>query len=234
MQLFFFKSINLGSMEVFFDDNESYHIIKVMRKKKGDIINATDGNGILLEIKITSIKSNRLIGLLLKKTNIKANKHSPDIGICIPKKTSRFEWFIEKATEIGIRNIYPIISHNTEKKNINYDRCKKIIKMAAKQSNNFYLPEIKNISVFKDFVVKKQKGFIANCSNINTKKFNEIKLYDNPLFLVGPEGDFSDFEYEFAKKNGYVSINFGKQILRSETAAIYICSICNNANNFNL
>ena len=105
--------------------------------------------------------------------------------------------------------------------------------MAAKQSNNFYLPEIKNISIFKDFVVKKQKGFIANCSNIDSKKFNEIKLYNNPLFLVGPEGDFSDFEIEFAKKNGYVSINFGKQILRSETAAIYICSICNNANNFN-
>ena len=72
--------------------------------------------------------------------------------------------------------------------------------MAAKQSNNFYLPEIKNISIFKDFVVKKQKGFIANCSNIDNKKFNEIKLYNNPLFLVGPEGDFSDFEIEFAKK----------------------------------
>ena len=71
MQLFFFKSINLSSMEVFFDDNESYHIIKVMRKKKGDIIKATDGNGILLEIKITSIKSNKLIGLLLKKTILK-------------------------------------------------------------------------------------------------------------------------------------------------------------------
>lgn len=234
MQLFFFKRINLDSMEVFFDSSESYHIIKVMRKKKGDIIKATNGSGILLELKITSIKSNKLKGLLLKKTNIKANEHLPDIGICIPKKISRFEWFIEKATEIGIRNIYPIISHNTQKKNINYDRCKKIIKMAAKQSNNFYLPEIKNISIFKDFVLKKQKGFIANCSNTDTKKFNEIKLYKNPLFLVGPEGDFSNFEFEFAKKNGYISINFGKQILRSETAAIYICSICNNANNFNL
>ena len=105
--------------------------------------------------------------------------------------------------------------------------------MAAKQSNNFYLPEIKNISFFKDFIVKKQKGFIANCSKIDSKKFNEIKLYNNPLFLVGPEGDFSDSEIELAKKNGYVSINFGKQILRSETAAIYICSICNNANNLN-
>ena len=112
----FILAPNLPLREVFFDDNESYHIIKVMRKKKGDIIKATDGNGILLEIKITFIKSNKLIGLLLKKINIKANKHSPDIGICIPKKTSRFEWFIEKATEIGIRNIYPIISHNTEKK----------------------------------------------------------------------------------------------------------------------
>ena len=224
----------MDSLEVFFDDSESYHMIKVMRKKKGDIINATDGNGILLELKITSIKSNKLKGLLLKKMNITASKHLPDIGICIPKKPSRFEWFIEKATEIGIRNIYPIISQNTEKKNINYDRCKKIIKIAAKQSNNFYLPEIKNISTFKDFVVKKQKGFIAKCSNTDTKKFNEIELYNNPVFLVGPEGDFSDFEFEFAKKNGYVSINFGKQILRSETAAIYICSICNNANNFNL
>ena len=72
--------------------------------------------------------------------------------------------------------------------------------MAAKQSNNFYLPELKNISIFRDFVVKKQNGFIGNCSNTNTKKLNEIKLHNNPIFLVGPEGDFSDFEFEFAKK----------------------------------
>ena len=75
-------------MEVFFDDSESYHIIKVMRKKKGDIIKATNGNGTLLELKITSVKTNKLKGLILKKTNVKANEHLPDIGICIPKKIS--------------------------------------------------------------------------------------------------------------------------------------------------
>ena len=138
----------------------------------------------------------------------------------------RYEWFLEKATEIGVSEITPIICEHSERKFIKTDRYDKIILSAMKQSTQFYLPKLNEPILFKDFIKKTIEGqlFIAHCEEKDTKSLKDIihKNTDTTI-LIGPEGDFSTKEIELALENNFIPVSLGETRLRTETAAIIAC-----------
>lgn len=138
----------------------------------------------------------------------------------------RFEWFLEKATEIGVDEITPIICDHSERKIIKTERLKKLIISALKQSNQYYLPKLNEAIHFPDFISKDIEGqkFIAHCEETNKKELkNEIQPKQNYTLLIGPEGDFSKSEIATALRKGYTAVAMGNTRLRTETAAIIGC-----------
>ena len=138
----------------------------------------------------------------------------------------RFEWFLEKATEIGIQEITPVICDRSERKVINPERFEKIILSAMKQSNETYLPKLNEAISFKEFIKQKKEGLqlIAHCEETDKKSLKEVlKPNENVTILIGPEGDFSDKEIALAIENNYQPVMLGNTRLRTETAAVVAC-----------
>jgi 16S rRNA (uracil1498-N3)-methyltransferase len=138
----------------------------------------------------------------------------------------RYEWFLEKATEIGIQEITPIICEHSERKVIKTDRFQKILESAMKQSLHYYLPKLNEPITFKDFIKMESQGqkFIAHCEETTRKSLkNELKTNENVLILIGPEGDFSVKEIQQAIATKFIPVSLGNTRLRTETAAIVAC-----------
>ena len=138
----------------------------------------------------------------------------------------RYEWFLEKATEIGIQEITPIICDHSERKVIKIDRFQKIIESAMKQSLHFYIPKLNEPITLKDFIKKEIDGqkFIAHCEETDKKSLkNELKANTDVTILIGPEGDFSVKEIQLALDNNYIPVSLGNTRLRTETAAVVAC-----------
>jgi 16S rRNA (uracil1498-N3)-methyltransferase len=138
----------------------------------------------------------------------------------------RYEWFLEKATEIGIQEITPIICEHSERKVIKTDRFQKIIESAMKQSLHYYLPKLNEPVAMIDFLKIKKSGqlFIAHCEETNKKSLkSELKPNENVTLLIGPEGDFSIKEIELAIENNFIPVSLGNTRLRTETAAVVAC-----------
>ena len=145
----------------------------------------------------------------------------------------RYEWFLEKATEIGIQEITPIICEHSERKIIKTDRFQKIIESAVKQSLHFYLPKLNEPISFRDFLKKEFNGqkFIAHCEETDKKSLkSQIKKENDILILIGPEGDFSVKEIQMALDNKFIPVSLGSTRLRTETAAIVACHSVNFLN----
>jgi 16S rRNA (uracil1498-N3)-methyltransferase len=225
MQLFYDKNINPKEKQFIFDKTESKHIIRVLRKKEGDILHITNGNGFLFTSKIINANDKKCLVEIIKK-EFKENKlkYNLHIAIAPTKNNQRLEWFLEKATEIGISEITPIICDNSERKVVKQDRLEKVLVSAMKQSNRFYLPKLNNVISFKEFVKQKKADnlFIAHCEEgTNKTSFkSELKDKNEITLLIGPEGDFSTTEIKEALQNNYQPVSLGNSRLRTETAAI--------------
>lgn len=220
MQLFYFQN---PKDEFTLSVEESNHIIKVLRKKQGDTLFFTDGKGCEYTVKISSInKKSCSVVIINKKKQDKKHKGHLHIAIAPTKNISRFEWFLEKSTEIGIDEITPIICSNSERKVINHERCNKIIISAMKQSLKHYLPKLNDIITFKKFTEKNIQGvkYIAHCHESKKLIFHKLKKTNKTTILIGPEGDFSKEEIELAVNKNIKSITLGKMRLRTETAAV--------------
>jgi 16S rRNA (uracil1498-N3)-methyltransferase len=138
----------------------------------------------------------------------------------------RYEWFLEKATEIGIQEITPIICEHSERKVIKTDRFQKILETAMKQSLHYYFPKLNEPIAFKDFIKQEHQvqKFIAHCSATDKKSLKkELKVNEDVIILIGPEGDFSVKEIELAIENNFIPVSLGATRLRTETAAIVAC-----------
>ncbi len=156
------------------------------------------------------------------------SNHSTFILSCVAptKMNESLEWFLEKATEIGIHEITPIICEHSERKIIKIDRFQKIIESAMKQSLHYYLPKLNEPILYKDFIKKEINGqkFIAHCEETDKKSFkNELKTNTDCTILIGPEGDFSVKEIQLALDNNYIPVSLGNTRLRTETAAFVAC-----------
>lgn len=199
----------------FLASEETNHAKNVLRLKTGDIIKSFDGFGFFYNSKIVSFsKTETKLEILSKIKQQKCSNYDLKIGICPTKNSDRMEWFVEKATEIGIHSISFLHSSRTQRKNINLERMQKMAISAAKQSIKAKLPVLIELQNFEKFVVQDFENtskFIAHLENSNRKLFfdelKEVKT-QNILVLIGPEGDFSQVEIELAKKKQLQTCKF--------------------------
>ena len=226
MQLFYNPSILATDETFFFDKEESKHIIKVLRKKDTDILHVTNGLGFLFTTQITLASDTKCTVKIVKVDQMKKPKFHLHLAVSPTKLNDRYEWFLEKATEIGVTEITPIICDHSERKFIKTDRFEKIIQTAMKQSNQCFLPILNEPISFDKFILKKFDGqkLIAHCEETDKKSLKEVlKNNENITILIGPEGDFSSKEIKLAIENKFAPITLGNTRLRTETAAIVAC-----------
>ena len=226
MQLFYNPNINKTTESFSFDKEESKHIIKVLRKKDTDILYVTNGLGFLFKTEITLASDNKCTVKIISFEKEASPKFQLHLAVAPTKMNDRFEWFLEKATEIGINEITPIICDRSERKVINAERFEKILLTAMKQSNVLYLPKLNNAITFKEFVKHKNEGLqlIAHCEETDKKSLKSVlKPNTNVTLLIGPEGDFSEKEIALAIENNFIPVSLGNTRLRTETAAIVVC-----------
>ena len=226
MQLFYNSNIKSNDKTFFFDKEESKHIIKVLRKKESDKIFITNGLGYLFESIIEVASEKKCEVKIIKETFQQPDIFYTHIAVAPTKMNDRLEWFLEKATEIGIHEITPIICDHSERKVYKIDRAEKIIQAAMKQSLHYYIPKINEPISFSQFVKSNIDGqkFIAHCEETDKKSFkNEVKKDEKITILIGPEGDFSSKEINLTIENNFIPVTLGNTRLRTETAALVAC-----------
>jgi len=228
MQVFYDSEINIKTDFFSFGREESKHIVRVLRKKENDKINLINGKGFLFECKIVSASEKKCAVQLMSYQFFEPFNYSLHLAVAPTKNNNRYEWFLEKATEIGIHQITPILCDHSERKNIKTERFEKIVLSATKQSLQYYIPIINKPIRFSDFIKENVDGqlYIAHCQAFEKKNLaQEILLKGKITILIGPEGDFSTQEIETAISAGYKSISLGNNRLRTETAALYTTNL---------
>jgi 16S rRNA (uracil1498-N3)-methyltransferase len=226
MQLFYNPNIDQTSDSFSFDKEESKHIIKVMRKNAGDSLFVTNGLGFLFKTEITLASDSKCVVKIVSFEQSEKPKYHLHLAVAPTKMNDRYEWFLEKATEMGISEITPLICDHSERKIIKTERFDKIIQSAMKQSVQYYLPKLNEPVTFKNFIKTSNRGllFIAHCEETDKKLLkNAVKPNEDITMLIGPEGDFSTSEIKLALENGYIPVSLGHTRLRTETAAIVAC-----------
>ena len=226
MQLFYNPDITESTTQLAFSREESRHIVKVLRKSTGDKLYVTNGKGWLFTAELNLADIKNCLATLTEKTFQDARDYNIHLAVAPTKMNDRYEWFLEKATEIGIDSITPIICDHSERKVVKLDRFEKILQAAMKQSLHYYLPVLNAPITFKTFINAQQTGdcFIAHCEETDKKSLKQlIKPKTDVTILIGPEGDFSPKEIELALKNNFIPITLGHTRLRTETAAIVAC-----------
>lgn len=212
---------------------ESRHCIKVLRLKIDDKIFLTDGRGKLFETIIIDDNPKRCSLQIVKTEQHEAEQPHIHIAVAPTKNISRFEWFLEKATEIGISEITPLICENSERRIVKVDRLEKVMVAAMKQSLKTHLPKLNEALAFKEIIQKDKASerFIAYCSDEYRDLLKDkAKKGSNNLILIGPEGDFSLIEIQLAFENGFQAVSLGNSRLRTETAALAACFTLNLLN----
>ena len=225
MHLFYIPDISGDSLVL--NETESRHCVKVLRLGKGGQVQLVDGKGGFYhaQIEIPDQKKCQL-KIIEAETAYQKHGYSLHIAIAPTKNTDRIEWFIEKATEIGIDEITPLLCRFSERKNIKVERLQNIAVSAMKQSLKAYLPKVNALQKFNDLIKQPFNGnkFIAHCYAGEKAALKEkIKPGDKVLILIGPEGDFSPEEVGIAKEHGFIEISLGNSRLRTETAGIVAC-----------
>ena len=183
MQLFYTKDINENTSEIHFTKEESQHIIKVLRKKEDDILHITNGNGWLFKAKITSAHVKKCIAHIVQRDLQNPRSYRLHLAVAPTKMNDRFEWFLEKATEIGIDSITPILCDHSERKVIKHERFEKIIQSAMKQSLQCYLPTLHPLKTYQEFLDQEFVGqtFIAHCEETSKNTLKEEAASKNKM-----------------------------------------------------
>lgn len=234
MQWFYTNKIEGDFAEL--NEVEARHCLQVLRKKVGDPITFVDGLGGYYEgqLEETAKKSCtiRIVKKVVPYQPLPVNIH---IGIAPTKNISRFEWFLEKATEIGIGEITPLLCQRSERKKIRADRLEKVLLSAMKQSLKAHLPRLNPLTSLQSFLQGTfsdgDNHYIAHCGNGFKNHLKDLYLPGrNVTILIGPEGDFSEEEVEEARAVGFKEISLGSSRLRTETAGLAACHIVNLLN----
>src|SRR4051812_10709348 len=213
-------------------EDESRHCCQVLRLHAGDIIHLINGKGgfYTAEIVNANPKSTQ-IQIIERQQEYGKRNHYLHIAIAPTKSIDRLEWFLEKATEIGIDEITPLICERSERKEVKPDRLNKVLVAAMKQSLKAWLPTLNPAIRYKHFIAqlqtsgRKPQTFICSCDAPLTALLKNIyKPHSETLLLIGPEGDFSNEELEVANKSGFESVSLGESRLRTETAGVVVCT----------
>jgi 16S rRNA (uracil1498-N3)-methyltransferase len=227
---FFYKEdIDLTTTNVVLDEDTSKHVVQVLRMQNGEQLQLTNGKGNLFTAAITDDNRKKCTVTIIKTINHQLSTVNTVIAISLLKNTTRFEWFLEKATEIGVTEIIPLICERTEKTNFKMERMKSILVSAMLQSQQCWLPVLHQPAPFKTLQeLEMQQKFIAHCEDENNKVSLTSKLLNpstSKLILIGPEGDFTKNEIELALQNNFIPVALGETRLRTETAGIVAATI---------
>jgi 16S rRNA (uracil1498-N3)-methyltransferase len=219
------SELQKDTIAVELSDIESNHVVKVLRRQEGDELEICNGKGLKAIGIIKLANPKKCMISVIQILNEAPEKLSIHIAIAPTKNMDRLEWFIEKATEIGVDKITLLKCKNNERKVVKMERLEKILLSAMKQSKRFYLPELNEMVSVREFISKNPNGGIAHCySDLgDTKEAVTNWSSDRPI-LIGPEGDFTVEEVEMAIASGYTTIDLGKNRLRTETAALFALS----------
>jgi len=198
------------------------HAVQVLRLQKGDALHITNGKGLLCRAVLITVEKKQAIVQIESIQFFPASTPKTCIAISLLKNASRLEWFIEKATELGISAIIPMLCNRTEKQHFRYDRIKTILVSAMLQSKQVWLPELflpmqfSEVTTLKNYTTK----LIAHCIENEKIAINNFHFIENTLMLIGPEGDFTEEEIVLAEKNEFIAVTLGNKRLRTETAGV--------------
>lgn len=224
MQLFYDSTILLSDKQFLLNEEESRHACKVLRMKTGDKLYLLDGKGHLFTTEILDAQTKKCLLAIQDVKEENPYKKEIHIALAPTKNLDRIEWFVEKATEIGVTEITWLLCKNSERKVVKNERLEKIAISAMKQSKRLYLPKINELISLKEFVKKHPTGAIAHCFDGEQQvALKEVFQNQNFPILIGPEGDFSKDELDAILKGNYKGITLGKNRLRTETAALVAC-----------
>ena len=230
LPFFYISNYNPSQKEILLDEDTSRHIVQVLRMREGEKLNLTDGKGNLLTTEIIDDNKKHCLVKVIDSRLTTHDSRKITIAISLLKNSNRFEWFLEKATEIGINEIIPLICERTEKQKFRYDRMKGICTSAMLQSQQVWLPILHEPRPFNHLTIeqfKQSQKFIAHC--IEKKKRNLSDLVNDSLpsqiILIGPEGDFTPDEIQLALQNHFIAVSLGETRLRAETAGVVAATI---------
>lgn len=229
LPFFFIDEISPPESFIALNEESSRHIVQVLRMKIGEPLLLTNGRGNLLTCEISDDHKKKCVAKVLESKHNAQGSRKISIAISLLKNANRFEWFLEKATELGIAEIIPAICLRTEKQHFRYDRMKNILISAMLQSQQVWLPSLKEPMQINEIILHAHQSqkFIAHCVDdakislsdaINTSTSSQI-------ILIGPEGDFTKEEIDNAFKNHFVPVALGDTRLRTETAGIVAAAI---------
>lgn len=225
MNVFYLPDAQIGTIS--FPEEESKHIVKVLRMKEGDRFCVTNGKGSLFDAELIDAHPKRAMADLSNQRNgYDISDYNLTIAMAPTKLNERTEWFLEKATEIGINEVRFFTSYHSERRAINIERFKKIVVAAMKQSVKSYMPSMIDIQSLEKIVKQDFEGqkFIAWIDDdVEVQLCDLYKKGTNAIVLIGPEGDFSKEEVKMAMDYGFVPVSLGKARLRTETAALVAC-----------
>lgn len=226
MQLFYNPDLTENYPDFSFSREESKHIVRVLRKKEGDTLHITNGKGWLFAAEIVLANPNKCAVRVIQKEFQSKRPYKVHLAVAPTKMNDRYEWFLEKATEIGVDSITPIICENSERKTIKKERFNRIIRSAMKQSLQCHLPELYDACTFDEILDQVHHGqkFIAHCEDSDRRSLKkELRPDQDVIILIGPEGDFSVKEITRALEKNFIPVTLGSTRLRTETAAILAC-----------
>ncbi|MBN2668675.1 MAG: 16S rRNA (uracil(1498)-N(3))-methyltransferase [Bacteroidales bacterium] len=222
MRLFYAPDIQ--GENYIFSESESKHIAKVLRLNVGDALFITDGKGSFYEAQISDVSAKQCQVQIIRKTVEKKHSYYLHVAIAPTKNIDRYEWFLEKATEIGIDEITPLVTHNSERKVVKEDRLQKVLEAAMKQSYKAYHPKLNPLTSWSEFLKNKDEydiNLIAHCYESNKHSMKQsIQAGASVLVLIGPEGDFTLEELAEAEQAGFLPLSLGSYRLRTETAGL--------------
>jgi 16S rRNA (uracil1498-N3)-methyltransferase len=233
---FYIEEYNPSQKQIVLNEDTSKHIVQVLRMKAGERLNLTDGKGNLITADIIDDHKKRCQVKIFDSRITTPDSRHITIAISLLKNSNRFEWFLEKATEIGVHEIIPLICERTEKQKFREDRLQNILISAMLQSQQCWLPVLHkpidyNLLFRQEEIMKASQKSIAHC--IEEQKRNLADLVNETLpsqiILIGPEGDFTRQEVELAVHNHFDAVSLGNTRLRAETAGVVAATlICLN------
>ena len=231
-QLFYTQKIENGF--AVFEEEEGRHLLTVLRKKTGDLLQLTDGKGFFYEAELADAGKRQVLARIVSKTEAPSMRSARlHIGIAPTKQMERLEWFLEKATEIGVDEITPLLCQRSERDSLRLDRLEKILVSAMKQSLRAWLPKLNPPTRFQDFAKKtgEAQKCLAWCADEPLPHLKDALLIpQDTVIAIGPEGDFTPEEIQIALTNGFQGVSLGKARLRTETAGLLAVSIFNVVN----
>jgi len=229
LPFFYITDYDPANKEIILDEDTSRHIVQVLRMKEEEKLNLTDGKGNLITAEIEEVHKKHCGVSIIDVRFIPQDSRKITIAISLIKNSNRFEWFLEKATEIGISEIIPLICERTEKEKFRQERMQGILISAMLQSQQCWLPVLQEPQKINQTIQQSthQQKFIAHCIEEQKRNLSDLvnESLSSQIILIGPEGDFTKEEVDLAVQHHFIPVALGDTRLRTETAGVVAATI---------